>query len=81
MNQGVAHESRLVKLGDGRQLAYARSQDPGSHRIIFCHGTPGSRLFRPPDPMLPASLDVDLVTVDRPGYGHSTPQPNRKLLD
>lgn len=81
MNQGVDPELRTVKLGDGRQLAYVRSQDPGSQRVFFFHGTPGSRLFRPPDPMLPASLDIDLVTVDRPGYGHSRPQPHRTLLN
>lgn len=75
------HIPSTLRLDDGRQLAYARSREPGSRRVLFCHGTPGSRLFRPPDPMLPASLDIDLVTVDRPGYGRSTRQPHRSLLD
>jgi pimeloyl-ACP methyl ester carboxylesterase len=75
------HIPSTVRLGDGRQLAYERSREPGARPVLFCHGTPGSRLFRPPDPTLPTSLDVDLVTVDRPGYGRSTRQPHRALLD
>lgn len=69
-----------LQLEDGRQLAYLRWGE-GSHRVVFCHGTPGSRLFRPPDPTLPVALDIDLVTVDRPGYGRSSRQPQRTLLD
>jgi pimeloyl-ACP methyl ester carboxylesterase len=75
------HIPSTLRLGDGRQLAYTRSHEPGARRVLFCHGTPGSRLFRPPDPMLPAALDIDLVTVDRPGYGRSTRRPHRSLLD
>jgi pimeloyl-ACP methyl ester carboxylesterase len=71
----------MMTLADGRHLAYIRSPEPGRRRVLFCHGTPGSRLFHPPDPTLPASLGLDLVTVDRPGYGQSTHQPGRRLLD
>jgi len=39
----------------------------GGYPVLFCHGTPGSRLFRPPDPALLTAIGVDLVTVDRPG--------------
>lgn len=49
--------------------------------MLFCHGTPGSRLFRPAEPTLLSEIDVDLVTVDRLGYGQSTAQPGRTLLD
>lgn len=71
----------ILRLGIGRELCYVRWNACGDHRVLFCHGTPGSRLFRPPNLDLLSALDIDLVTVDRPGYGRSTPQPGRKLLD
>lgn len=70
-----------LRRADGRQIAYTRSGEPDACPVLFCHGTPGARLFRPPDPGLPAQLGVELVTADRPGYGRSTRQPGRTLLD
>jgi pimeloyl-ACP methyl ester carboxylesterase len=70
-----------MTLDDGRQLAYTRAGKRGARPVLFCHGTPGSRLFRPADPRVPAALGIDLVTVDRPGYGRSTRLPGRTLLD
>lgn len=49
--------------------------------MLFCHGSPGSRLFRPAEPTLLSEIDVHLVTVDRLGYGQSTAQPGRTPLD
>ena len=71
----------VLRLDDGRQLGYVRWNRHGSHPLLLCHGTPGSRLFRPPDLSSLAAHDIDLVTVDRPGYGRSTPQRYRTLLD
>ncbi|MVU78326.1 alpha/beta fold hydrolase [Nocardia sp. ET3-3] len=70
----------MLPLHDGRRLAYLRMGRAGGRPVLFCHGTPGSRLFRPPE-SIPESLGVDLVTADRPGYGGSGPQPHRRLLD
>lgn len=71
----------LLQLSDSRRLAYVRWNEGGRHPMLFCHDTPGSRLFRPTGPTLLSETDVDLVTVDRPGYGQSTAQPGRTLLD
>ena len=71
----------VLQLRDGRQLAYTRWNERGRYPILFCPGTPGSRLFRPADPVVLLATDVDFVTVDRPGYGRSTPQDGRTLLD
>lgn len=70
-----------LRRADGRRIAYTRSGEPEGRPVLFCHGTPGARLFRPPDPRLPAELGVELVTADRPGYGRSTRRPGRTLLD
>ena len=67
-------------LKDGRTLAYAEYGDPGGTPVFFFHGMPGSRFFRPPDEIT-ARLQVRLICMDRPGYGASTFQPRRRILD
>ena len=71
----------LLRLDDGRHLSFIRWNELGHRPLLFCHGTPGSRLFRPADLTLLAAHDIDLITVDRPGYGRSTPQRDRAILD
>lgn len=70
-----------LRLPDGRMLSYAQYGDRNGVPVIFFHGTPSSRLLRHPDDSLTESLGVRLVTVDRPGFGRSTYQPKRTLLD
>jgi pimeloyl-ACP methyl ester carboxylesterase len=70
----------IITLPDRRSLAFAEFGDLGGKPVFFFHGTPGSRLFRPPDGIT-SSLGVHLVCVDRPGYGLSTFQPGRRVLD
>jgi pimeloyl-ACP methyl ester carboxylesterase len=67
-------------LRDGRILSYAEYGDPGGMPVFFFHGMPGSRFFRPPDEIT-AHLHVQLICMDRPGYGESTFQPGRRILD
>jgi pimeloyl-ACP methyl ester carboxylesterase len=69
-----------IILKDSRTLAYAEYGDPRGKPVFFFHGTPGSRLFRPPDEVT-KKAGVRLITTDRPGYGLSTFQPGRRLLD
>lgn len=69
-----------IKLSDGRTLAYAEYGDPNGTPVFFFHGTPGSRLFHPPDDVT-KYLGVRLICTDRPGYGDSTFQTNRTFLD
>ena len=68
------------KLPDGRVLAYQEYGDLHGRPVFFFHGTPGSRLFRPPDEVT-GSLGIRLICVDRPGYGGSTFLPRRQILD
>ena len=71
---------RTIELRDGRQVAYCEWGDPGGRPVIFLHGSPASRLFCPDDDAT-RTAGVRLLTVDRPGYGRSDPQPDRMLLD
>src|SRR5438132_4096432 len=49
--------------------------------VLACHGTPGSRLTRHPDPEIYERHGVRMVAYDRPGYGRSDPQPGRSVAD
>ena len=69
-----------IILPSSRLLAYAEYGDPRGIPVFLFHGMPGSRIFRPSDEVT-AKLGVRLITVDRPGYGLSTFQPNRRFLD
>ena len=64
-------------LPDGRVLGWAEYGDPDGPPVVFLHGTPGSRISRPDDTAL---AGVRLITVDRPGYGRSTPVRQPTLL-
>ena len=64
------------ELADGRRLGWAEYGDPAGAPIVFLHGTPGSRLFRPSSGL----AGVRLITIDRPGYGESSPARQPMLL-
>jgi pimeloyl-ACP methyl ester carboxylesterase len=69
-----------IQLKDGRTLAYAIYGDTRGEPAFFFHGTPGSRFFRPDDEVT-RRMGVRLICVERPGYGRSTFQPGRRILD
>jgi pimeloyl-ACP methyl ester carboxylesterase len=66
---------------DGRTLTFIERGDPNGVPVIVCHGTPGSRHTRHPDPELYERHGVRMVAYDRPGYGGSDPQPGRSVAD
>lgn len=72
---------KQLHLKDGRLLAYEEVGDLSGRAVFFFHGAPGSRLLKHPDASIAKRLGIRLITVDRPGYGYSDPQPNRTLLD
>jgi pimeloyl-ACP methyl ester carboxylesterase len=77
----TATTGKTITLRDGRTLGYAEYGDPTGAPVFFCHGTPGSRLDRHPDESIARSVGVRLIVADRPGYGLSTFQPGRRILD
>ena len=70
----------LVRLRDGRALAFAIYGDSHGIPVLFFHGLPSCRLMHP-DAELSRALGVRLLVVDRPGFGRSDPKPDRSLLD
>lgn len=66
---------RLLRLPDGRTLAYDDVGDPEGVPVVYLHGTPDSRLARHPDDAVAEGAGVRLISVDRPGAGHSDLDP------
>jgi pimeloyl-ACP methyl ester carboxylesterase len=70
----------ILDLADGRSLGYAQYGDPHGRPLFLFHGMPGSRFFRPSE-RITGEMGVRLITPERPGYGNSTYQAGRKILD
>ena len=70
-----------LTLSDGRTLGYAEYGPSDGEPLVFCHGSPGSRYMRHPDSSLLEKHGIRQVTLERPGYGQSSHQPGRELLD
>src|ERR671921_1126101 len=71
-----------LELGDGRTLhAYDTGADvtDGRLAVFWHHGTPN--IGAPPEPLFSAAdrLGIRWVSYDRPGYGGSTPCPDRDV--
>ena len=75
----VPSSDHVVTLCHGRSLACAEWGDPAGRPVVLFLGTPGSRLLCP-DADATESLGVRLITLDRPGYGRSDPDPDFSLL-
>lgn len=66
--------ARMFRCPSGRLLAAQFSGDLDGSPLLFFHGTPGSRLFVPPE-AVSRQEHARVVTVDRPGYGLSDAAP------
>lgn len=73
MSEPSSTPDLLVKLPTGRRIALDARGDPDGVPVLYCHGTPDSRLARHPDDELARDAGVRLLAVDRPGIGDSDP--------
>lgn len=74
-------EDSVVALSDRRALAYTDIGDPLGLPLLFFHGAPMSRLHLTYLDAPFAARNLRVISPDRPGYGGSSPQPGRLLLD
>src|SRR4030088_2968465 len=65
----------VLRLPDGRRLAWAEWGRPDGPPAVLLHSSPGSRLLDP-DPAATEAAGARLITVDRPGFGGSDPAPD-----
>ena len=71
----------ILKLKDGRNLAFEQYGAENGIPVVFQHGLGDSRLARHPDDKLTTKAGIRLITVDRPGYGESSPHQGRTFLN
>lgn len=64
----------FIPLSSGRRLEYSESGPDDSPVVLYCHGTPGSRLeLLLAQPALERShVRMRLIALNRPGYGRSS---------
>jgi pimeloyl-ACP methyl ester carboxylesterase len=72
---------RGVTLRDGRTLHVYDDGDPDGLVVVEHHGTPGSGFTYPPDLELARERGLRVIAYDRAGYGRSTPNPGRAVVD
>lgn len=77
----VGENDRTVVLRDARTIGTRSFGDPGGAPVLWFPGTPGSRCNPPPDDAATRRARVRLVVVERPGFGVSSPQHGRTILD
>ncbi|HSH76378.1 MAG TPA: alpha/beta hydrolase [Longimicrobiales bacterium] len=70
-----------LTLRDGRTLAYSEIGRPGWPSVFFFHGAPSSRLRLAYLEEAFLAEGVRVISPDRPGYGRSSPSPDRSLAD
>jgi len=75
------HDTHTITLADGRKVGFIDYGPPTGAPVVWCHGGPSSRLE--PQAIAPAAAQAGLrvIGIDRPGYGRSTPQPDRSIAD
>jgi pimeloyl-ACP methyl ester carboxylesterase len=62
-------------------LAYLEQGDPDGRPVVFLHGLGSSMYGVHPDERIAERLGIRLIAPDRPGIGHSDPEPRRTLSD
>lgn len=70
-----------VTLRDGRTLHVYDDGDPDGNVVVSHHGTPGSGIGYAPDVALARARGLRVIAYDRAGYGGSTPNPGRSVVD
>lgn len=63
------------KLSDGRTIHYEDHCSKNKRAMIFFHGVPSDHTAIESLPGFPFLAGFRLITLDRPGYGNSTPSP------
>lgn len=77
----VTEESGEFRAADGRTVTFSRYGPAGGRRVVFHSGTPGTRHQGPRMLEHIERHGIELLVLDRPGYGTSTRLPGRCIAD
>jgi pimeloyl-ACP methyl ester carboxylesterase len=75
------HENQTFSLPDGRTLGYAEYGLSNGFPVFAFHGFPSCRLELFPIHKTARRLKLRIIALDRPGFGLSTFQPDRQIID
>lgn len=78
----VLNEStrELISLPDGRTLSYIQMGDPDGIPVLFTIGSPSSAVGALGYAGAAERHGLNLIAIDKPGYGSSSRDPQRSLL-
>jgi pimeloyl-ACP methyl ester carboxylesterase len=68
-----------IQMPDGRTVGFADFGEADQPAVLWCHGGPGSRLEPNFQAREARAAEMRFIGIDRPGYGHSTPRPERTI--
>jgi len=74
-------QPNVVPVTSDRQIAYAEYGHADGVPVVFLHGTPGSHRLGALFETAAREHGIRLLAPDRPGYGRSSPWPNRSIRD
>jgi pimeloyl-ACP methyl ester carboxylesterase len=77
--EAASADSKFVTV-QGRRLCYAEFGARDGFPVLALHGTPGSRLKFSIAHAEAKRLKLRIISLDRWGYGESTPHPNPSLV-
>ena len=72
--------SATISLPDGRKLGYAEYGTPTGVPIVYMPGFPSSRIEGAILDPEASKVGARIISIDRPGYGLSSPQKERTVL-
>ncbi|MGD8485719.1 MAG: alpha/beta hydrolase, partial [Chloroflexota bacterium] len=74
----MGYDERFA-LSDGRLVWYLDEGDPVDVPVVFCHGSPSSRLAAIDHVERVVAHGGRIIAPDRPGLGRSDPETGRSL--
>jgi pimeloyl-ACP methyl ester carboxylesterase len=74
-------DAQTLILPDGRTLGYAEYGSPNGTPLLYFHGFPSSRLEAYSLHSIASRLNIRVLSLDRPGFGLSTHDPHRRIID
>ena len=77
---GGVPQARVLRMPDGRQVAYRTYGDAVDRPLFYLHGMGGSSVA-PHLHAWAAELGLSIAAPDRPGYGGSSPWRRRRIVD
>src|SRR5204862_5991850 len=69
----------IISTENGRKIRITEAGQSDGIPVLVHNGTPGSRLLYAPWIKDAEARGIRLISYDRPGYGGSTPQPERTV--